>query len=89
MWASNIMNALSTPPKLPGLPPTNDALAENVKTVHYQAILWRSIETHDSPKIGPELYGWVKDTTLKLQRPFTLPTGIPLVSEFHSATHLV
>jgi hypothetical protein len=63
------------------LAPTNKAFAENVKRAHYQAIVWRSLETQDPQELDPELYGWVKNTTSKSLQPVTLPTGIQLASD--------
>jgi hypothetical protein len=71
----------SAPPKLHSLAPTNKAFAENVRRVHYQGIVWRSLETQDPPELDPELDGWVKYTTSKSLRSVTLPTGIQLAPD--------
>ena len=46
----------SSSPNLASLPPTTDAIIENVKRAHSQAVLWRSIDA--SPDLlKPEDFG--------------------------------
>jgi hypothetical protein len=89
LWASKTGSASSSSalPKLCSLAPTNKVSAENVKRAHYQANVWRSLETQDPPELHPELYGWVRDTTSKSLQLITLPTGIKLT--LHSIMRLI
>ena len=61
-----------------GLAPTKEVFTENVKRIQYQATRWRALEARYPTELYPLLHGWLKDTTLKSVRPFTLPTGIPV-----------
>ena len=82
VWASRTGRASATPPKLCSLPPTTEAFVENVKRAHYQAIVWRSHEESNPPKLNRELFGWTKDEKRKTLRPTYLPHNTELAPKY-------
>ena len=82
VWASRTGRASETPPKLCSLPPTTEAFVENVKRAHYQAIVWRSHEESNPPKLNRELFGWTKDEKRKTLRPTYLPHNTELAPKY-------
>ena len=81
VWLSKTGKGSSTP-KLCALPPTTEAFKENFKIAHHQALVWQSLEAHDSTE-----YGWVKDDQNKSLQPVTLPGEVELVPEM--VLHLI
>ena len=51
----------SSIPKLCTLPPTTEAVKENVKIAHHLALIWQSLETQNPPELDSTEYGWEKD----------------------------
>ena len=69
-------------PNLAALPPTREAFIENVKRVHLQAILWRTL--NPLPTTNPEDCGWQKDTYNKSLSPTMLPQNTSLAPDLHA-----
>ena len=59
---------------LKSLPPTNEALALNIKRAHFTAILWNESVTGIMPNIDPCDFGW--ETRNDCLRPLMLPSGV-------------
>ena len=65
IWAAKNGKGVMSSPKLYSLPPTTEAFHENVKCVHYQGILWRSLEDND---LLPEDKASAPEYVLKLMK---------------------
>ena len=48
------------PPALKSLPPTDEALKENIKRAHLTVALWKNCEPGSLPPMSPCDYGWEK-----------------------------
>ncbi|KAK3890902.1 hypothetical protein Pcinc_005201 [Petrolisthes cinctipes] len=59
--------------QLKSLPPTSEALVENVKRAHFQACIWRAALTGEAPDMDPLENGWVLDDDFGGLIPVTLP----------------
>ena len=68
---------VTSAPKLCAILPTTEAFQENVKRAHYQAIIWRSLDSDDVPDLHPENFGW-KDMSTKSLTPVAIPESVPL-----------
>ncbi len=78
VWAAKTGKGYTSTPKLHSLPPTTESFRENVKRAHYQAYLWRTLESVDVQMANPEQYGWKKDEPSISLLPITLPENVPL-----------
>lgn len=81
MWAAKFGNGVTTAPKLPTLPPTTEAFAENVKRAHLQTVIWKSATSYDPPALDPTEYGYTKNEELKILLPTTVPCGVKLAPD--------
>jgi len=82
VWGKKNGKGHTSSPKLCTLPPTKEAFTENVKRAHYQAILWRMLETSHPPALDPEEYGWMRDVKNKSLSPITVPDDVKLAPEY-------
>ena len=61
-------------PKLKSLPPTSEALEENVKRAHLQTSIWMAALDVDPPALDPCEYEWLKDEHFKALQPVLFPS---------------
>ena len=80
-WAAKTGKGQVSTPRLCSLPPTTEALVENVKRAHHQASIWRSAKEEDSPELDAEKYGWKKDDVNRLLVPTTIPEAVNLAPD--------
>ena len=59
--------------KLKALPPTTEALLENVKRAHLQVSIWKQVLHPDPHELDPCKFGMLKDEAYKSPVPVTLP----------------
>ena len=71
----------SKPPALRSLPPTDEALHENIKRAHYVAIMWENCVSGCPPELDPCDYGWERDNVDQSLRPKMLPTDVDVAPE--------
>ena len=69
-------------PNLAALPPTKEAFLENVKRAHFQAYLWRNLNSTLAPALNPEEFGWQKDMSNRSLTPIHLPENAKLVPDY-------
>ena len=67
------------PPALKSLPPTDDALRENIKRAHFTAALWKNCLSGNLPPMNPCDYGWEKIENLLI--PVMLPGGVKIAPD--------
>ena len=80
IWAARFgKGALA--PKLETLPPSTEAFTENVKRAHLQTCIWKAATSLDPPALNPQEYGYVKDESMKILLPTTVPVGVPLAPD--------
>ena len=72
VWGKKNGKGHSSSPNLASLPPTREAVIENVKRAHFQTVLWRTINI-DPRQLKPEEFGWKMDTDNKSLSPIGLP----------------
>ena len=82
VWGAKNGKGYTSAPNLSALPPTREAFAENMKRAHYQAILWRTLDTKDLPELNTEDYGWKKDISNKSLTPSAIPDGVKLAPDY-------
>ena len=74
--------AVTSAPKLCAIPPTTEALQENVKRAHYQEIIWQFLDSDDVPDVHPQNFGWKKDTSTKSLTLVAIPESVPLAPDY-------
>ena len=80
-WKSKMAKALTAPPELCTLPPTDESFQQNVLRAHLQMAIWRNATNPDPPDLDPVHHGWHrKDGTLELL-PTVVAEGVPLVPD--------
>ena len=82
VWAKKNGKGVTTAPKLCAIPPTTEAFQENVKRAHYQAIIWRSLDSDEVPDLNPENFGSKKDMLTKSLTPVAIPESVPLAPDY-------
>ena len=69
VWGKKNGKGHTSSSNLSSLPPTTDTFVENVKSAHFQAMLWRSLDAN------PEDFGWKRDADNKSLNSTALPDG--------------
>ncbi|KAH3720870.1 hypothetical protein DPMN_063780 [Dreissena polymorpha] len=69
LWAARVGKSGKAMPSLASLPPTTEALFENMKRAHIQACIWKQALDAEPPDLDPCCYAWRKDEVSK--HPFT------------------
>ena len=82
VWAKKNGKGVTSAPKLYATPPTTEAIQENVKRAHYQAIIWQSLDSDDVPDLDPENFGWKKDMSIKSLTPVAIPESVPMAPDY-------
>lgn len=58
LWMKKVSKNIARSPKLKSLPPTDEALAQNVARAHIQVAVWRNSLEANPPELDPLLHGW-------------------------------
>lgn len=78
VWMRKIRNVTSAP-KLQSLPPTSEALAQNVARAHIQVAVWKNSLDPNPPDLDPLAHGWyMNDGCLA---PVMLPSNTALAPD--------
>ena len=76
---TNFGNTATSAHKIQALPPTTEALIENVKRSHLQTGTWKA--TLDPPALDPVENGYVRHEPFKTLLPTTVPEGVTLAPD--------
>ena len=57
-WASKVGRSTACAPKLPSLPPTDEAFMENVAHAHLLVAVWKKAIDAMQPVLDATVYGW-------------------------------
>ena len=61
VWAGKVAKSIVGPPKLQTLPPTTEAMQENVASAHLHVAIWRHANESQLPVLDPVKHGWQRD----------------------------
>ena len=65
LWMKKVSRNIANAPKLQSLPPTDEALFQNIARAHIQVAVWRNSHEPHPPALDPSSYGWyMKDGSL-------------------------
>ena len=83
IWTTKSGNTATSVPKIQALPPTTEAVVENVESSHLQTGTWKAALSLDPPALDPVEYGNVRhEPSIKIQDvrlPTTVPDDVTLV----------
>lgn len=78
IWTTKFGNTATSAPKIQALPPTTEAVIENVKRSHLQKGTWKAALSLDPPALDAVEYGYVRHEPSKTLLPTTVPNGVTL-----------
>ena len=81
-WGRKNGKGHTSSPILARLPPSTEASVENLKRVHFQAVLRRTLNEKCPLKLNPEEFGWKRDTLNKILVPVHLPENVKLGPDY-------
>jgi len=81
LWASKVGRSTACAPKLPSLPPTDEAFMENVARAHLQVAVWKKAIDAMQPVLDATVYGWYHEQGSSSLSPTPLPENVPLAPE--------
>jgi len=58
LWMKKVSKNIANAPKLQSLPPTDEALCQNVARAHIQVAVWRNSLEPNPPALDPAAHGW-------------------------------
>ena len=80
-WASKVSRSTASAPKLPSLPPTDEAFCPNVAPAHFQVYLWKQALNPHPSHLRPTDVGWEVDQNSGDLCPVTVAEGVALAPE--------
>ena len=81
IWTTNFGSTATSAHKIQALPPTTEALIENVKRSNLQSGTWKATLSLDPPALDPVEYGYVRHEPSKTLLPTTVPEGVTLAPD--------
>ena len=61
IWLKKVSKNITSALRLQTLPPTDEALNQNILLAHIQIAIWRNSLEPDPPALDPQYYGWYLD----------------------------
>ena len=79
LWMKKVCKNIANAPKLQSLPPTEEALFQNIARAHIQVAVWKNALEPNPPALDPTDHGWyMEDGSLS---PVMLPPNTPYAPE--------
>lgn len=80
-WTKKIAQRRASAPQLSSLPPTDEALRQNILRAQLQVAIWRHALDPHPPDLDVTLHGWSKRDGTDTLHPVTVPEGVPLIPD--------
>ena len=80
-WTKKIAQRRASAPQLSSLPPTDEALRQNILRAQLQVAIWRHALDPHPPDLDVMLHGWSRRDGTDTLHPVTVPEGVPLIPQ--------